>query len=355
MRLTQILAHSGARLRKPGTWGAVGLFGLFWNGLRILSGPQSLNLGEAAYPFAFGALALGLSAAPWQWTADDRPAAPLGRGLLQALLWTVLGVALLSLLLTSTGNGYRGGRSGGQTVGWLSIFPPRMMVILVATGTFQLLLGWILADLDRQTLRAEEQAHLAREAKAKALQAQMNPHVLYNTLGGLAELARDDGRAAEEAILRLAGLLRTLLTHISKAQVPLEDERTLVEGFLALQRIRLDDRLSVSWRWDERLEGEQVPPLLLQPLVENALKHGIAPEREGGHLEITLTGTADDLRLRVANTGKPLPPDTPHGTGLTNLLQRLDLMEHRKGTFSLGTEEGRTVAEVRLTRGGRNG
>ncbi len=219
MESPQILALAGARLKKPVTWGALGLFGLLWNGLRLVAGPQNLSTGEALYPFAFGTFALGLAAAPWQWTGDARPRASTLRGLLQALPWTALGLALLSALLL--GSGYRGGRGGGQGAGWLGAFPPRMVVILVATGAFSLLVGWILADLDGETLRAEAGARAAREAQARALQAQMNPHVLYNTLGGLAELAREDGRAAEEAILRLAGLLRSLLAHASRATAPL--------------------------------------------------------------------------------------------------------------------------------------
>jgi len=346
MEATQIFALGGARLKRPATWGAVGLFGLLWNGLRLVAGPQNLSPGEALYPFLFGAFVLGLAAAPWQWTGDARPRASALRGLLQALPWTALGLALLSVLLL--GSGYRGGRGGGQGAGWLGAFPPRMMVILVATGAFGLLAGWILADLDRETLRAEAGDRAAREAQARALQAQMNPHVLYNTLGGLAELARDDGRAAEEAILRLAELLRALLAHASRVTAPLDDERALVEGFLALERLRLGDRLTVAWSWNEQLEGESVPPLLLQPLVENALKHGIGPERDGGRVEISLTGTIRDLRLRVANTGRPLDPKAARGTGLSNLLQRLALMEHWRGTFDLRREGEWTVAEVRL-------
>ncbi len=348
MQATQILNLAGARLRAPGTWGTVLLFGTLWNLLRWATGPGGPSLGEAVFPFAFGVLALPLAAAPWQWTGDERPLAPLARGLAQALPWTALALLLLSTLLT--GHGHRGGRGEQPTTGLLPSLPPRLLLMLVASGTFSLLLGWILADRDRESLRADAQTTLAQEAQALALQAQMNPHVLYNTLGGLAELARENGHAAEEALVRLASLLRRLMEHTARKRVTLDEERGLLEGFLALEQFRLGDRLRVTWAWDEALEGAEVPPLLLQPLVENAIKHGIAPCREGGDLEIGLAREGHALRLWVANTGLPLVPGAPQGMGLTNLAQRLALIGPA-AHLSLRQEGDRTMAEVLLEAG----
>lgn len=176
----------------------------------------------------------------------------------------------------------------------------------------------------------------------------MNPHVLFNSLSGLAELARENGVAAEEALVGLAELLRRLLDHSAKPRVSLDEERSLVEGFLTLERFRLGDRLAVRWDWDARFEDAEVPPLLLQPLVENALKHGIVPCREGGELEIGLCGETGQLRLWVANTGVALNPAEGLGTGLTNLRQRLALMDDCKSRLDLRSEGGRTVAELIL-------
>lgn len=352
MNAPQLLASAGSRLRRPGTWGAVALFGGLWNGLRWFAGPEHLSAGEFLLPFAFAALALGLAAAPWQWTGDERPAAPVLRGLAQALPWNLLLLVPLVLLLPE-----HEGRGGRGSAGFplLPGLPPRMLILLVACGAFGLMAGWILADRDQEALRAEAQARraeaearLAREAQAKALQAQLNPHVLYNTLSGLAELARQDGHAAEEALVDLSGLLRRLLEHASRRRVSLDDERGIVEGFLALERLRLGDRLSVTWVWEDRLEDSEVPPLLLQPLVENALKHGIAPSREGGALEIGLSGDPARLRLWVANTGLPLAAGNGTGTGLTNLRERLPLMDDWKGHLELRSEGERTVAELIL-------
>lgn len=345
MQTKQVVNSIGTRLRRPSLWGVVLLFALLWNLLRWVAGPANLSGGEFLLPFAFGVLLLGLSAAPWQWTGDERPLASLPRGLAQALPWNALLLVLLAALLPE--HGYRGGR-GGLSIWFLPNLPPRLLILLVACGAFGMLAGWILADRDQEAARAETQTRLAREAQARALQSQMNPHVLFNTLSGLAELAREDGVATEEALVTLSGLLRRLMQHSALSRVSLDEERGLVEGFLALERFRLGDRLTVTWNWDARLEGVELPPLLLQPLVENALKHGIIPCREGGAMEIGLAGDAQRLRLWVANTGKALAPGVATGTGLANLRQRLSLLDDFKTHLDLRTEGGRTVAELIL-------
>jgi sensor histidine kinase YesM len=176
----------------------------------------------------------------------------------------------------------------------------------------------------------------------------MNPHVLFNAISGLAELAREDGAAAEAALVKLAELLRRLLDHAGRMAAPLNEERDLVEGLLAVEQFRLGDRLTVRWVWDANLENLSAPPLLLQPLVENAIKHGIAPHRSGGELEIGLAGTPDEIRIWVANTGLPLKEGSPEGTGLSNLRQRLALMPGEPGRLDMRTENGRTLAELRF-------
>lgn len=345
MKTAEVLECASTRFRRQGAWGALLLFAGLWNALRWVMGPERLDLGEFLIPFMLGVLVLGLSALPWQWTGDDRRVAPFIRGLAQALPWNALLLLLLLPLLPVHAG--RGGRGGGITPVFPN-FPPRLMVLMIASGAFSLLAGWIIADRDQEALKAESQRKLAREAQSRALQAQMNPHVLFNTIGGLAELARENGVAAEAALVDLAGLLRLLLNHTSQTRVSLGDERSLVEGFLSLERFRLGDRLSVSWAWDERLEDTEVPPLLLQPLVENALKHGIVPNRDGGTLEIGLSGELHRIRLWVANTGLPLKAGEKKGTGLGNLRQRLELMDVWQGKLDLRSEGDRTVVELIL-------
>ncbi len=344
MHASQVLRSAAERLRRPAAWGGVLLFGGLWSGLRLVAGPTALPTGELLFPFALALGVLALSAVPWQWTGTSAPLAPLWRGALQAVPWTLAWLLPLSHLLE---HGGRGGRNAAD-LPLVPPLPPRMMILVVAAGAFAWLAGWLLADRDHEAQRAQEQARLAREAQRLALQSRMSPHVLHNTLSGLAELAREDGLAAERALVELSTLLRRLLDHAGRDRAPLREERALVEGLLALERFRLGPRLEISWSWDEALEQECLPPLLLQPLVENALKHGIAPCRTGGRLEIGLGPLPKGLRLWVANTGLPLDAQGREGLGLGHLRQRLDLLEGWRGTFDLRQDGDRTVADIRL-------
>jgi signal transduction histidine kinase len=351
MRFPTALAHAQERIRRPSTWGAVVLFGVVWDLLRWGAMPGGWDPGGFLLPVLLGAALLVLAPLPWQWTTDDRPLAPFPSGLFQALLLNTLLVVLAFALLPVEDHPMSMGRGRGMMrmhPGPFSI-PPwqlRLWILGLASLTFGVVMGRILADRDAERLRAEAAEAQAREAQTRALQAQMNPHVLFNAISGLAELAREDGAAAEAALVRLAELLRRLLDHAGRAAAPLSQERDLVEGLLALEQFRLGDRLTVRWIWDTSLTDLAAPPLLLQPLVENAIKHGIAPNRAGGELEIGLAGTREELRIWVANTGLPFREGSPEGMGLSNLRQRLSLMPGAPGRLDIRTEAGRTVAEL---------
>jgi len=337
MRSQDVLKATIKRIQRPVTWGAILLFGLLWN-----LTPWSLGMGfpppnEIVFPFLWGFAVLALSPVPWQWTADERRIVPLSRGLLQALPWNALWALGLLLLMAVShpehvmGRQWREGRRGPEPglhhdgPPGRPPFPPRSLILLGANLSFGMLLGWILADKERAEAGENAAIRAAGEAKARALQSQMNPHVLFNAIGGLTELVREDPAATERALVSLSELLRSLLEYSSKRTVPLAQERALVERYLALEQIRLGKRLRVEWRWDEALENLEVPPLLLQPLVENALKHGIAPHRGGGALSIVLRRTVGETELEVANTGEPLAEKPVEGIGLRNLKERLEL------------------------------
>jgi hypothetical protein len=354
MRFPDVVASTKSRATRPATWGAALLFGGIWNLLWWGTGPRDWALGGFLLAFLLGGLLLVFSPIPWQWTGDDRPVTPLGLGLIIAAAWNLLLVsAALALLPSPPGHWMMMGRPGrGMMMGPPAPFLPpwqiRIWVLGLATIAFGVFQGKILAQHEAERLRAEAAERHAREAQTRALQAQMNPHVLFNAISGLAELAREDGPSTEAALVKLAELLRRLLDHAGQTSAPLTQERDLVEGLLSLEQFRLGDRLKVKWIWDAALERLSVPPLLLQPLVENAIKHGIAPNRAGGELEIGLSGTSEELRLWVANTGVPYKEDSPMGMGLSNLRQRLSLMRGEPGQLTIGSMDGRTLAELRL-------
>ena len=214
--------------------------------------------------------------------------------------------------------------------------------------SFGLLLGWILADRERAELQEAASRRAANEAQARVLQGQMNPHVLFNAISGLTELVREDPVAAEAALVNLSDLLRALLDHGSRLRAPLGDERRLVELHLALERLRLGRRLRESWDWPAALDAVEMPPLMIQPLVENALKHGVAVAVGGGELQVRVSREGEDLCVRVANTGPaPAAVEGP-GLGLCNLRERLSLLGAPADALRLHREGDWTVAELRL-------
>ncbi len=335
------------------------VFGLLWNAARTLILAAPMHWEEVALPFALGACGLALAPLPWQWSGADRPMVGPLRGLLQAVPWNVAWVAAVFLLLPFHGPGEAGqggmgnGRGRGrwateQRVEPVPSLSPRMLALASAAYAMALVLGLLLAQKERAEGLEGEAREGQRAAQAQALQAQMNPHALFNVISALSEMARENPPALEEALVNLAALMRRLLDHASRTRAPLAEERALVEAYLAVERIRLGARLTVEWDWDAAASGREAQPMLLQPLVENAIKHGIAPSRTGGVLRIGLRGEPGRIVLRVANTGQPLEADRPEGTGLGNLRQRLDLLGAGRDSLRLVHEEGWTVAEVAI-------
>jgi len=225
---------------------------------------------------------------------------------------------------------------------------PQELNLLMLNLPFALILGWFLAGKEASEAREAGLRDKEREARALALQAQLHPHALYNVLAGLAELAHEDADATEQAIISLVDLLRMLTRHGAAPRMALAQERTLLKRYLAIESLRLGDRLRVQWDWPPWADAVALPPLLLQPLVENAVKHGIAPCPQGGELRIGVQRQGRALLLRVANTGAPFHPNAPAGTGLTNLRERLSLLPGLEGSLSLRADQGWTLAELRL-------
>ena len=179
-------------------------------------------------------------------------------------------------------------------------------------------------------LHAREQAAAAQRAQADAadarlhaLQAQMNPHFLFNALNTIASLVRTDARAAEATTENLAAILRRTLDRSRSTLATVEDEADYLRAYLAIEQERFGDRVAVEWEMDPAALPLRIPPMSLQPLVENALKHGLGGRLEGGRIRIAARRTEGALRLEVQDDGAGLAGDAREGTGLGNLRARL--------------------------------
>lgn len=201
--------------------------------------------------------------------------------------------------------------------------------------------------------RAEMHKHRAALADARlhVLETQLRPHFLFNALNSLAELIEARRDDAAEAVYTLADLYRTILASSKRRAAALDAELNVVRDYLSLEKLRFGDRLTFTVVAPEHPERIFAPSLALLTLVENAVKHGIAPAVAGGDIEIAVTPLAEGGFLaRVSNTGAALKnTDRTSGTGLANTRERLDLLYGGTHGFKLFQEAGQTVAEFRFS------
>jgi two-component sensor histidine kinase len=171
-------------------------------------------------------------------------------------------------------------------------------------------------------LAARAEAALAG-ARMRELQARMQPHFLFNALNTVAELVRTDPAAAESTVEDLAAILRASLKHGAASLHPLRDELALVRALAGVEQRRLGDRLRVRMDVDPAALDVPVPALSIQPLVENAIKHGIAPRIDGGSIVAAVAIDGETLTATVTDEGDGFPRGWTEGTGLGNLRERL--------------------------------
>jgi LytS/YehU family sensor histidine kinase len=224
--------------------------------------------------------------------------------------------------------------------------------LLVSTALFWVG-GWGLArdielelGLRVERRRADQLAREAEQAQLLAMRAHLDPHFLFNTLNAIAEWCRDDGAVAEQAILQLSAVLRQVLDGVRGERWPLARELAIVRDVLALHRLRDPERFTVDWQVPEPLPDVDIPPLLLLPVVDNAVKHGPAQGYRGA-IEVQVEARADQVVLQIANPG-PFAGPRPGGEGLRLVQRRLALVHGEAARFAIGGDSERTRAVVTL-------
>ena len=190
-----------------------------------------------------------------------------------------------------------------------------------------------------------------REAELRALEAQVNPHFLFNCLNSIRGLVVENPAVAQDMITRLANILRYNLHRDLMHTVPLKSEVEVVGDYLALESVRLEDRLRVQFAIDPEAGQVPIPPMFLQTLVENALKHGIAKLPAGGDLIIRAVLKPGALVVEVENPGQ-LAEARPEATqlGLANVRERLRILYGAGGSLQLKNRDGRVAATVLIPR-----
>jgi hypothetical protein len=198
---------------------------------------------------------------------------------------------------------------------------------------------------------------LATEAELKALKAQINPHFLFNTLNTIAELIHTDSERAEETVERLAEMFRYVLNGSERGLVPLEEELAFLDDYLQIERVRFGDRLRVTRKIDPEALEVPVPSLLLQPLVENTIRHGQGADGSID-LGINIRTEADRVVIAIGDHGRGMPADPPIGEGpghgLYNVDQRLRKTYGQEHSLEISPNQPQgTLVTLRIPRQGQ--
>jgi LytS/YehU family sensor histidine kinase len=189
----------------------------------------------------------------------------------------------------------------------------------------------------------------AREAELRALKAQIHPHFLFNSLNSIAALTSTDPARARDMAVRLSDFLRNTLGLGEKQSVPWRDELELTRTYLEVEKVRFGARLNVEMEVDEDCAECEVPPLVLQPLIENAIRHGIATLVEGGTVRVASRVFEGVLEVSVENGFDPeSPAPRRHGHGLRNVRERLQNRFGSAARLATGAVENSYRAEMRL-------
>jgi two-component system, LytTR family, sensor histidine kinase AlgZ len=297
-----------------------------------------------------GAVLIGVLVASASWAQALPAVGPaLAIALPATLLW-LLGVCLLRRVLARLAPT---GRVAGLTalgallallaawpvaaLGLFEMNPLRDLALPLAGAALALPLALWLQSRERARTPADARARLAE------LQSRIRPHFLFNTLNTAIALVRSDPARAEGVLEDLAELFRVALEDGGSGTVTLADEIELARRYLAIEALRFGERLSVQWQLDPDAGAARLPPLALQPLLENAVRHGVEPSEGGGTVRVRTRVQLGRVEVIVDNTlpaGKAAP-NPGHGLALANVRERLRLLHDLDAQFEAGPREGR--------------
>jgi len=187
-----------------------------------------------------------------------------------------------------------------------------------------------------------------KESQLNTLRGQINPHFMFNSLNNIRGLMLEDVPKSREMLTRLSETLRYSLTKNDVDSIALEDELEMVENYVEISKIQLEDRLQFEVHIDKDVLNTQVPPMIVQMLVENAIKHGIANLKEGGKVILNTKNEGDKLHINVTNSGALKTAENTTQLGLENIKQRLMLLYGEEAAFNLIEEEGKVIASIKI-------
>lgn len=201
--------------------------------------------------------------------------------------------------------------------------------------------------------KLSKQAELTSKAELKALQAQINPHFLFNSLNAAAAICRKDPQKARKLLIKLAGMFRRILKRDAE-QITLAEEIEFCQDYLTIEKARLDKRLEVKWKIPAKLQSTVIPPLIIQPLIENSIKHGIYPQTKGGKIIISAQIKAEQLEIIIEDNGAGIKEEKineinnkdNNRIGINNIKERLYSVYGNNAQFEINSELGKGTQNI---------
>jgi two-component system sensor histidine kinase AlgZ len=227
-----------------------------------------------------------------------------------------------------------------------ALFVSGLVIFLVAVAFNYLLITFEVSQ--RAESKALELQVLAREAELRALRAQIDPHFLFNSLNSINALVMSDPAAARRMCVLLAAFLRGSLKLGAEERIPFAEEIRLAECYLDIERVRLGSRLQIEREVDAHCETCMVPPLILQPLVENAVTHGVAPALEGGIISVRAERNGAGMKIVIENPFEPEAHVNGAGLGLKNVKMRLANLYDGNARMDIERTGGRFRVELQI-------
>jgi sensor histidine kinase YesM len=330
------------------------VFGLLLTVVFVFGGraPAMWSL-EFAVPLA---LLLGMQSLSFWYLVQSTPPGdtPVVR---LALTWLAAGLVSLTMWLAAAYAWAMWLLPEGQSYPdeALGTFP--LLIFAGAIGISLAVLGHYLAGAFERSRNAERRALelqvYARESELRSLRAQLDPHFLFNSLNSVAALIGQDAAAARQMCFLMAQFFRKSITLAREQSIPLSDEVSLVQTFLAIEKVRFGERLQSRFDIAEDVKDVAVPPLMLQPLVENAVHHGVAHLLEGGEVSVTARRREGLVELIVSN---PCDPDRPAsrgtGVGLANVRSRIETLCGHRASVDVDARETQFTVSILMPASG---
>lgn len=260
------------------------------------------------------------------------------------LLMTAAMIALLTVLLRLIGQ-----TAFTSTAALLSnffVFGVLMLAWNLIYFSVHYFNHWHQSKIEKWQLLAE-----MKEAQLGALRSQINPHFIFNALNNIRSLILEDKDRAREMLLNFSDLFRYSLKHNEHSTVTLAEELTIIRQYLELLSIQFEDKLQYKIAIEDQYLDLQIPPMMLQLLVENAVKHGISQHQEGGKLTLEIIPHPDYLDIQLRNSGQLHPKNNLEnqlGVGLENIKKRLQLLYNGRANFSLSAIDNWVIASIKI-------